>query len=672
MNFAKSSSNDANPMEKVTNMSLLNILLSLFLCLTVISCGKQPSIGSFAGQILSGIHNEATSADLNGRYTVTSTMEILKPIKIESMNTDAQRAEVISENDRTVTVKITVNPVADQISTLAPNPTWKQDYAADENLKKYLSPGITTNWDEEMRSELLSALAKSNIFPDQLSDIELVKKVSAWIFSGQAFKFQDHFISYDVEFLNGTPNVIPELRDHFNSEKSKNYFADDNQALAQGIYGKAMFRSRKFGNCTYSATLQATVLKALGIPTRLVLMVPAIDWNDQAQWNMIHENLHQFAVRKKVLEGLALQSIGSWGSHTFNEVYVGHKWVRLNYTNLGQTPADPQFFGLMLQVNQMSDWSEANLGKTWGVHAQSRNITKLSSNNPYRSLKISDAANVLNPNNNPSVDFPEIKTVLIEKSFNADDASLPPQVRQNLFDDQSFAVTFNSHLPAPAFNYIAMFRRNVSPKFTLKAQGYPDVIAYLSGSWTEAGFTAFKIKPYDMSQMVKDVSYTLVPETVSGPYHWETASNLIFSKPSRTTSVAPVTPAISKPLNAFKNTATVLNARIVTSEMKCPTNKICVVLELAENINVTDLNSLNRFCAGVSMKFTFTSESTTALSPVFYGVTGVNNGQNVGLVFTVENSAMKLGAPYKVSYDADPVQGEFNWVLPRDLTVVRK
>ena len=102
-----------------------------------------------------------------------------------------------------------------------------------------------------MRTELLAALAKANIFPDQLSDVELVKKVSAWIFNGQAFQFQDHFISYDVEFLNGVATVIPELQDHFDSEKAKNNFTDDSEALAQGIYGKAMFRSRKFGNCTY-------------------------------------------------------------------------------------------------------------------------------------------------------------------------------------------------------------------------------------------------------------------------------------------------------------------------------------------------------------------------------------------------------------------------------------
>lgn len=140
-------------------------------------------------------------------------------------------------------------------------------------------------------------------------------------------------------------------------------------------------------------------------------MIPIIDWNDQDQWNIIRDNIHQNNIKKTVLQGLAAQGVGSWGSHTFNEVYVGNQWVRLNYTNLGQKPLDPQFFGLMLQVNEMSDWSEANLGLTWGVHAQARNLLPLSSNNPYRSLEIKDAVDFLNSENNPPLTTPGLQII---------------------------------------------------------------------------------------------------------------------------------------------------------------------------------------------------------------------------------------------------------------------
>ena len=616
-----------------------------------------------------GVFNLALAAEASAptRYTISSTMEILKPVNLGAMTTDSQSVQVLSENSQTITVKITVDPTVSQITSLVPNANWKSEYAGNSRLAQYLKPGVTTNWDDDMRSELLAALAKAGIFPDQLSDVEVVKKVSQWIFGGSEFQFQDHFVSYDVDFVNGNAVIIPELKQHFDSQKIQNNFATEADALAGGIFGKSMFRNRKFGNCTFSATLQATILKALGIPTRLVLMVPAIDWNSQAQWNMIHDGLHQWSVRKTVLEGLSLQSIGSWGSHTFNEVYVGNKWVRLNYTNLGQTPIDSTYFGLMLQVNRMSDWSEAHLGKTWGVHAQAHNLVQLSSNNPYRTIDIHDATDVLNSSNNPPVLFPEIKIVKLEKSFNADDSSLPSKIRDNIKADASFAVIFNSNQEAPKFNYIAMFRRNVSRKFILRASGYPDVPAAEVGSWTDQGFTAFKIKPQDMSQMVSGVEYQLIPETTQGPYHWEADVKLKFVRPQANTNTAPV------PQSGYFNTkATVTQAKMsVAYETGCPSGKICIVFSLAEAIDFHDLSPINQFYGGMTMNFVIQSAGSDEVPLVFYGITAVNQGQNVGFVFSLDPSAMLSGVTYQVLYKGAMTQGPYQWVFPASLTVSR-
>jgi hypothetical protein len=34
-----------------------------------------------------------------------------------------------------------------------------------------------------------------------------------------------------------------------------------------------------------------------------------------------------------------------WVSHTFDEVFVGGRWRRLNYDRLGQNVLDPQYLG---------------------------------------------------------------------------------------------------------------------------------------------------------------------------------------------------------------------------------------------------------------------------------------------------------------------------------------
>lgn len=657
-------------------ISKLKILFGVLVCLTVISCGKRTAPGSVNDQGSAGISTESTGPDLNSRYTITSTMEILKPVKIEAMSNDAQKTEIISENDLSIKVKITVDPLADQMSSLVPNSNWKNDYTSNANLNKYLAPGITTNWDEDMRSELLAALAKADIFPDQLSDVELVQKVSKWIFRSSEFQFQDHFISYDVEFKDGKAQVIPELQSHFESEKEKNKFTTDDEALAQGVFGKSMFHARKYGNCTYSATLQATVLKALGIPTRLVLMIPAIDWNDQSQWEMLRDNIHQHIVQKTVMQGLALQSVGSWGSHTFNEVYVGNKWVRLNYTTLGQKPADSQFFGLMLQVNEMSDWSEANLGRTWGIHAQSQNLVKLSSNNTFRTFAVTDKAELLTDTNNSLPAVAEIKSINLDQAYNADDMTLPESIKGNLKADPGFAVKINTGTQNPQYADIAVFRRNISREFLLKGSGVPDVQIYEVGSWFEPGLTALKFKPKDMNQLVDGVEYSLVSSSQSSDYKWLMDASLKFKKPSMQNP--PSTPGMTTaqpqpPLQngGFSTQATVLKARTIGSpEMKCPTGKTCIVLELAENIDLSNLNPITEFYTSVPMNFSIIAEGA-ALPLSFYGITGVQQGKKVGFVFTIDEGLMTSGIQYKVKYNSNLTQGRFSWVLGDDLTVTK-
>ncbi len=653
----------------------LNFVLVLSIILTLSGCGlNSRSSGNGVLDFQSSGSGIVPDSNLvpDSKYMISSTIEILKPVNLKAMTNDAQSVEVISENDLTIKVKITVDPIKDQIGKVTSNPNWKSEYSKNSDLQKYLAPGITTNWDDQMRSELIESLAKSDINPDKLSDVEVVRKVSQWIFGSSEFQFQDHFISYDVEFKNGKAQIIPELKGHFDSEKVKNHFSTDDEALDQGIFGKAMFRARKFGNCTYSATLQATVLKALGIPTRLVLMVPAIDWNDQAQWNMIRDNIHQIQIRKTVLQGLAIQGVGSWGSHTFNEVYVGNQWVRLNYTNLGQKPADPQFFGLMLQVNEMSDWSEANLGRTWGIHAQAHNLVKLSSNNAYRSLEIKDASEVLNSQNNPPLATPELTTINLEKSYTAHDLTVPASVRSNLTVDPSFAVVIKSELPSLQYADIAVFRRNVSRQFVLRAPGVPDILIREVGSWFEQGFTALKFKPDDMNQLVAGTEYSLVPEAAAGPFHWKVSPSLKFVKPSAVASPQPphVSPMPNQNGNVFSTTATVVSAKMsVPTEMGCPAGKSCIVLGLAEKFDLANSGPLIAFSSNVSMNFALQAEGQSELPLAFYGFTAVNQGQNGAFSFTIDENSMKPGVRYKIVYKSTLVHGQFSWVFADSLTV---
>jgi len=53
-------------------------------------------------------------------------------------------------------------------------------------------------------------------------------------------------------------------------------------------------------------------------------------------------------VRKTLQE--ALGGSTSWNGHTFNEVFVGGRWRRLNYSTLGENTFGPHVFGLLTHV----------------------------------------------------------------------------------------------------------------------------------------------------------------------------------------------------------------------------------------------------------------------------------------------------------------------------------
>lgn len=596
-------------------------------------------------------------------YSITTTIEVMKPINFEAMQTDAQSAQLIEENDVTAKLKVTVKPDTDQLAGLIANPNWKTEYANSAELAPYLSSGVTTNWDASMRADLLAALAQDGIYPDKMNDVDLVKAVSKWIFVGSKFKFLDHFISYDVDFNNGNVSVIPELRNHFDSEKQKNNINSDDEALALGIYGKSMFQARVYGNCTASSTLQATVLKALGIPTRIVLDVPLVDANSASQVALARNNIHHFGTRKTVLEGI-LQGVDQWSSHTFNEVYVGNRWLRLNYDNLGQKPADPKFLGLMVQVQRMTDWSEVNMGRTWGVHAQARHLAQLSSQNPYRSLGIEDTASVLTAENNPEVPFNEIKTVKLLAAMNSDDTSLSDTIRASLAQ-KSFFVSFDHQAGVPEYFYIALFRTQVSRKFYLKANGQPDVVAYEDGSWTQSDAVGFRISPENMGAMVAGVEYQLYPESTSGDYRWEPASTLKFVRPS-----GALPNPDPKPSSNIYGTFTVTSAKVATeSELKCTANRICIILALNEDFSGYD--PLIDFFNHVTKHFSLEANGQS-LSGDFDGMT-VIPGNKSGFTLTLDEAsskAMESNVPYRVIY-ANPDQGEYHWVFPANLTVTK-
>lgn len=368
-------------------------------------------------------------------YTVKVRLEVLKPINLEAMNNDHQNALLVSETEHTATVDVTVYPLAKSTKGLEPNKNWRE-YA--KTMQRWITPGLTTNWNAELRDDVLANLNKRGVDTANIDDITLVKAIAAWLTDASAFPFKDFFISYDVLFQNGNVLPNPKLKQFIEREMQKFGYTDLPKSIALGILGNEMYKSRYLGNCTAAATLFATVLKAVGIPTRFVLSVPVIDGNDLQQRQLLENGITNHDLRTRVLLGQPSQG---FAAHTFNEVFVGGRWVRLNYSNFAQGAVWTKM-GLLVEVNSFADWADAENHRTWGEYAlqdffRPSSKVKLSSQNPYRAITIQDEFGVSSGLPNPEI--PLLKEVKVKRFVTASSPGIPsnfvPFVKGNLIID---------------------------------------------------------------------------------------------------------------------------------------------------------------------------------------------------------------------------------------------
>lgn len=450
-------------------------------------------------------------------------MALLKPIDITSMNTEWQKTVLRSETAKSVTVDITINPYYDFAPEIKANPNWRYDNPRDPALKAYLDPGVTTNWDPDMREELIRLLKTDGIDPDQMTDLDLVQAVSSWLFETPKpkarFQYSSLFIPYYLKFNGSSISVAPESRRSFDIEKRKHNITSDEVAISTGILGKTLFKNRKVGDCTASATLQATVLKALGIPTRLVVSVPLVDANHPAEIDLISKNMRDGKAKTALMQS-AFSSRDTWSNHTFNEVWIGKKWTRLNYAALGQSVVDIKFLGVMVQTTRVRDWSEAKLD-SWGSNFTNQGSNPGFSANPYRAIALKD-------HSKPATPFVGMQVAKISKLTTTKDQTLPEFMYNAVSNEPLSVVAILEGDPTflREYRYLKFFLAHVSPGFTLTAPGRPTVRASINGhNYTDGrGFAAFIIALENPDDLTRGVEYTLIPDPPSGDYQVDTSS----------------------------------------------------------------------------------------------------------------------------------------------------
>jgi beta-lactamase regulating signal transducer with metallopeptidase domain/peroxiredoxin/protocatechuate 3,4-dioxygenase beta subunit len=296
-------------------------------------------------------------------YSVRSVFRFLPPLDEAALNDAFQDARVLRQTSDYVEIEVIHYPLATVDESIDENRSWRQDYA---HLTEYLAPGATTNWDEPMRRALLAELKADGIDVDTLSDKQTVERVARWLLKKSRY-LGKVFTTFYVHCPNGKPEVFPGLEDAYRHEFERdqdNYDWTLDEHFDHEVLGKGMFYNKTHGSCTSTAVYLTTVLRALGIPTRMVLVSPAVDASDREQILMAKKGITHHRVRETILAGLRKSSHG-FTNHTLNEVYVGNRWVRLDSSALGPSIFGVHHFGLQTHLYTIDD--------LFGVHSNIAN-----------------------------------------------------------------------------------------------------------------------------------------------------------------------------------------------------------------------------------------------------------------------------------------------------------
>jgi hypothetical protein len=462
-------------------------------------------------------------------YSVRAVVRVMPPYNLAAMNDDYQDVRVLAQNKDYVELEVIAYPLNSNDANIPGNPTWKTDYAG---MKEFLEPGITTNWDAQMRKDLLQDLSASGIDPDKLSDKEVVEQVSRWLFRRSKYRYM--FCTQFVHFPGGKPAVYPGLEGAFQREKGDKGWSDPEQ-FAHELLGKEMFYRKTHGTCTSSAIYQAAVLRALGIPTRIILAIPLVDASDPAQVALAQKGLTHNQVRTTATFGL-LAAGQSFTSHTFLEVYVGRRWRRLNYTRLGQNILDSQCLGLMIHVHTFRDLSEANLAATWGLrYGLGKREGVFQHNNPYQTLAVEDSFGRFAKVPNPPASK-EHKQITIGNIYWHDSEKSPDATRELKSNASPGSGRFFVHgeewfEDAGDYLQYKLFLTRADGNFVLRAPRHPDVKCRYSGGFVTLASQQVRemevvIPPEELAHMATGVPYTLQPVNAVTDYRWQVRDGL--------------------------------------------------------------------------------------------------------------------------------------------------
>ncbi len=466
-------------------------------------------------------------------YSVRTIVRVLPPVTEDVLSDDYQDARVIERTPGYVELEVIHYPLNTVAEAIRPDPDWRAHAKA---MSAWTAPGRTATFDSGMRRELLGELAADGIDATRLDDQALAERASHWLLARA--KFVDGFTTFCSWFPNGKVAVYPGL------EKAvERGIADKSLSLEdqweRELFAQGMFENRVRGSCTSSAIYLSGCLRALGLPTRIVLGIPCIDPSDPREIAMVKSGITHKGVRRILLQSIEGQA-GMWVSHTFDEVYVGGRWRRLNYDRLGQNILDPQYLGLMTHVATFADWADGDMARTWGVRQAvvGPHDDTFRGPNPYTTLAVSDRFGAhADVKNELLLGKDELATLTIERAYWW--SSPARKVEMDLHGEDPaahFLVHVREGRPSAKAAHYKAFWSACGKEFRLTAEGQKPIRAKATrGFWIEPekGIQEFHlaIAPDELRRMKSGVRYALSAVDQDADFRWIVVDGVTLARP---------------------------------------------------------------------------------------------------------------------------------------------
>ncbi len=168
-------------------------------------------------------------------YTIRTVVKVMPPVDPDCMSDDYQDARVLGKRANFVELEVIHYPLNTNAEGIRSDPDWRRH---DTKMAKHVRAGITTNWDDAMKRDLMAALRTDGIDPDTFEDRELVARAAAWLMDNS--KFVNMFCTHYVHFPQGRAAVYPGLEHSFDHEKGNRAWTVQGQ-LDRELFGRTMY-----------------------------------------------------------------------------------------------------------------------------------------------------------------------------------------------------------------------------------------------------------------------------------------------------------------------------------------------------------------------------------------------------------------------------------------------